>query len=143
MRSLDGGTRSSDRKVSNFFFSNWSNVCTLFDADFWDEFIYVQCFCILLQLFALFAKKDIKRSEIESDQIQEICHIKVFFVFDIWNKIFKANRIVEIFVKILSFYFMEWVRYWHLFLKAHDSNVLNELVSWNKKKYSRSLSFFT
>jgi hypothetical protein len=41
--------------------------------------------------FALFTKKDIRRSEIESDRIQEICNIKVFFLFLIFETKFSKR----------------------------------------------------
>ena len=98
-----GYAKFGQKSVKKFYFQ----ICLMYahqsTQNFETNSFMCNVYAFYYNFFALFAKKDIRRSEIESDRIQEICHIKVFFIFDIWNKIFKANRIVEIFVKIVSF----------------------------------------
>ena len=132
------------KSVKKMLFSNLSNVCTSIDAEFWDEFIYVQCLCILLQLFCIIRKKRYQkiRDRVWPDP-RNLSH-KSFFL----TLIFETK-----FSKRIGLWKFSWKFYHFNSWNELDIDIclskcmirMSEMIWFHeiKKKFSRSLSFFT
>ncbi len=131
-------------KCQKILFSNLSNVCTSIDAEFWDEFIYVHCLCILLQLFCIIRKKRYQkiRDRVWPDP-RNLSH-KSFFLYLIFETHFS---------KRIGLWKFSWKFYHFNSWNELDIDIclskcmirMSEMIWFHeiKKKYSRSLSFFT